>query len=118
MSKVIGAKVSDELYEKIASIGPISDIVKQSVKEYLERHGYGGSKAVNCTVNRDVFENKYQALTRLIDKHLNSLKKVESPICCICNDPIESEPYRAFGDLYYCSRKCWLNADTKSKEER
>ena len=113
MSKVIGAKVSNELYEKIASIGPISDIVKQSVNEYLERHSCNGDNVVNCTVNRDVFENKYQALTRLIDKHLNALNKAESPICCICNNPIENEPYRIFGDLYYCSRKCWLNGDTK-----
>jgi hypothetical protein len=113
VSKVIGAKVTDGMYEKIASIGTISVIVKQAVNEYLERHGCNGDSVVNYTVNRNVFENKYQALTRLIDKHLNALNKAESPICCICNDPVESEPYRIFGDLYYCSRKCWLNGDTK-----
>ena len=74
MSKTIGAKVTDELYEKIASIGPISDIVKRSVNEYLERHGCNDDSVVNYTVNRNVFENKYQALTRLIDKHLEAKK--------------------------------------------
>lgn len=73
MSRTIGAKVSDELYEKIGSLGSISDIVKQSVNEYLERHGCNGDNVVNCTVNRNVFENKYQQLTKLIDKHLERL---------------------------------------------
>jgi len=74
MTKVIGAKVPNELYERIASIGPISDIVKQSVNEYLERHDYNDNKVVNCTVNREIFEDRYQQLTKLIDKHLEGIK--------------------------------------------
>ena len=116
MSKVLGAKVPNELYEKIASLGPISTIVKQAVVEYLERRELIQNNEVNqsdLTVNRKENEDGYKDTKWKVDSILNALKKVESPICCICNNPIENEPYRAFGDLYYCSRKCWLNGDTK-----
>ena len=49
MSKVIGAKVSEELYDQIASIGSISDVIKQAVIEYLERRGCNGNNEVNHT---------------------------------------------------------------------
>ena len=73
MVKVIGAKVSNDLYERIASIGPISDIVKQSVNEYLERHSYNDNRVVNSTVNRECFDCKYKDLCHTIDRHLGGL---------------------------------------------
>ena len=62
MTKVIGAKVPNEMYERIASIGPISDIVKQSVNEYLERRDHIQNNEVNqadLTVNRKENEDGY-----------------------------------------------------------
>lgn len=117
MSKVLTVRIDNELYKYLRSQSiPLRQLVTSALYEYLSKLNDKTETKVYAPytgVNKEIFENKYQALTRLIDKHLNALKKVESPICCICNDPIESEPYRAFGDLYYCSRKCWLNGDTK-----
>lgn len=70
MSKVIGAKVSEELYDQIANVGPISDIVKQAVVEYLERRGCNDNNVVNHTVNRNVFEDRYQTTKHEIDRFL------------------------------------------------
>jgi len=116
MSKVIGAKVSDKLYEKIASLGPISDIVKQSVNEYLGRRKHIQNNEVNqsdLTVNRKENEDKYKDTKWKVNSILNALNGDLPPICCICNDPIEGEPYKTFGELNYCCRNCWLNGDIK-----
>lgn len=116
MSKVIGAKVSNELYERIASIGPISTILKQSVVEYLERRELIQNNEVNqldLTVNRKENKDEYRNTSWKVDSILNALNGDSPPLCCICNDMIEDEPYKTFGSLYYCSRKCWLNGDTK-----
>lgn len=77
MSKVIGAKVSDKLYEKIARLGPISDIIKQSVNEYLERRDHIQNNEVNqsdLTVNRKENENKYHRTVKEVDAFLSSLE--------------------------------------------
>ena len=70
MSKTIGAKVSEELYEQIANVGAISGVVKQAVIEYLERRGCNGNNVVNHTVNRNVFEDRYQTTKREVDRFL------------------------------------------------
>jgi hypothetical protein len=75
VSKTIGAKVPDEMYERIANIGPISDIVKRAVVEYLERRGCNGNSVVNHTVNRNVFEDRYQTTKREVDRFLEQLGK-------------------------------------------
>ena len=36
--------------------------------------------------------------------------------CTICKKTITGDPYKVFGELNYCSRKCWLNTDKNFKE--
>jgi len=45
------------------------------VAEYLERRGCNGSSVVNHTVNRNVFEDKYQNTKREVDAFLERLVK-------------------------------------------
>lgn len=76
MSKVLGAKVPNEMYEKIASLGPISTIVKQDVVEYLERRELIQNNEVNqldLTVNRKENENGYRNTKRKVDQILSHL---------------------------------------------
>ena len=76
MSKVLGAKVPNEMYEKIASLGPISTIVKQAVVEYLERRELIQNNEVNqldLTVNRKENENGYRNTKRKVDQILSHL---------------------------------------------
>jgi len=76
VSKVLGAKVPNEMYEKIASLGPISTIVKQDVVEYLERRELIQNNEVNqldLTVNRKENENGYRNTKRKVDQILSHL---------------------------------------------
>lgn len=69
MSKVLGVKVDDDVYNKIASMGNISDVLRSALDFYLN---YNQNKEVNHTesmVNQSCFNCKYQNLCKLIDKH-------------------------------------------------
>jgi len=56
MTKTIGAKVPDALYERVAEFGCISNIVRKAVEEYLKIH----SKPSLTSVNRKENNNEYQ----------------------------------------------------------
>jgi len=37
--------------------------------------------------------------------------------CVICRKIIEGKPYKTFGELSYCSRKCWLNVEKENEND-
>jgi len=72
MTKVVGVRVDDKLYQKIMEDGrPATEILRQALNEYYSEPSPKNNTIATLTgVNKEIFENKYQALTRLIDKHL------------------------------------------------
>ena len=67
MSKVLGVKVEDELYDRFAALeGSISGNLRIAVEMFLNYHT---DKSLT-TVNRLLFDEKYKELTKLIDEHL------------------------------------------------
>lgn len=74
MSKVIGVRVDDKLYQKIIEDGrPATEILRQALNEYYSKPSpKNNANATFTGVNREVFADRYQMLTRLIDKHLEA----------------------------------------------
>ena len=77
MSKIIAARVSNELYQKIKEDGrPATEILKEVLsKYYSEPSQENSTNALFTGVNKKIFENRYQRLTKLIDKHLGGLNE-------------------------------------------
>ncbi len=74
MSKVIGLRIDEGLYAKLKQYDkPITEIMRQAIDDYLANAETDVNGAFTG-VNKEIFENKYQALTRLIDKHLERLE--------------------------------------------
>ena len=76
MTKVIGFRVPDELYQKIIADGrPTTEILRQALNKYYNEPSPKNSDTATLTgVNKEIFEDRYQMLTRLIDKHLEAEK--------------------------------------------
>jgi hypothetical protein len=76
MSKVISTRIDDNLYERIIRDGrPITEILRQALDKYYSEPSPENNDNVMFTgVNREIFEDRYQQLTRLIDKHLKHLE--------------------------------------------
>lgn len=74
MSKVIAARISNELYQKIIEDGrSITEILRDSLVEYYSEPSQENNDNATFTgVNKEIFENKYQELTKLIDEHLEA----------------------------------------------
>ena len=74
MTKVIGVRVDDKLYQKIIEDGrPATEILRHALNQYYSEPSQENKSNVTLTgVNKEIFENKYQQLTRLIDKHLEA----------------------------------------------
>ena len=72
MTKVIGVRVDDKLYQKIIEDGrPATEILRQALNEYYSEPSQKNSTIATLTgVNKEIFEDRYQQLTKLIDKHL------------------------------------------------
>lgn len=72
MNKVIGAKISDDLYEKINRLGKKSDIVRAALEEYIRNHPeLWSNPKVNegkPVVNRDLNEKEYPYIEMHIDE--------------------------------------------------
>jgi hypothetical protein len=51
MSKVLGAKVSDEVYQRVISLGKSSDVLREMIEFYFNHHPGMPEKAVNQVVN-------------------------------------------------------------------
>ena len=51
MSKVLGAKVSDEVYKKVVSLGKSSDVLREMIEFYFTHHQEMHEKLVNQMVN-------------------------------------------------------------------
>ena len=51
MSKVLGAKVSDELYQRVVSLGKSSDVLREMIEFYFTHHPKMPEKSVNQAVN-------------------------------------------------------------------
>jgi len=76
MTKVIGFRVDEELYQKIMEDGrPTTEILRQALSEYYSKPSQKSITNATLTgVNKEIFEDRYQMLTRLIDKHLEAEK--------------------------------------------
>jgi len=76
MTKVIGVRVDEDLYQKIMSDGrPTTAILRQALNEYYSKPSQKNIDNATLTgVNKEIFEDRYQMLTRLIDKHLEAEK--------------------------------------------
>jgi len=76
MTKVIGVRVDKELYQKIIEDGrPATEILRQALNEYYsEPLPKSMDNATLTGVNKEIFEDRYQQLTKLIDKHLEAEK--------------------------------------------
>ena len=76
MSKIIAARIDNEIYQKIKEDGrPATEILRQALNEYYTKPSpENNDNAMFTGVNREIFEDRYQMLTRLIDKHLEAEK--------------------------------------------
>ena len=71
MTKVLGTKVSDDVYDRFAALeGNISDNLRIAIQMYMDYHD--GKPLTD--VNKQMFDNAYRELTKLIDKHLDRLE--------------------------------------------
>jgi len=75
MSKTIGVRVDDKLYQKIIEDGrPTTEILRQALNKYYSEPLLKNKAIVTLTgVNKEIFEDRYQQLTKLIDKHLEAV---------------------------------------------
>ena len=48
-----------------------SELVEQALRYYLKVHNQKVLTSTETDVNKEIFENKYQELTKKIDEHLN-----------------------------------------------
>jgi len=72
MTKVLGTKVNDSLYDEFAALpGSISTNLRKAVEVYLK---YCHNQSLT-EVNRLLFDEKYKELTNMVDKHLSRLNK-------------------------------------------
>jgi len=68
---VIGARISQELMDRVKETGlSNSEIIIKSLTYYLDCIV---NKKKNH-VNKEIFENKYQSLCKIIDEYLNTKK--------------------------------------------
>ena len=69
--KVLGCKVENSLYNRFEALpGNISDNLRNAIRLYLDYHD--GKPLTD--VNKQMFDNAYRELTKLIDKHLDRLE--------------------------------------------
>ena len=67
MSRVVSGRISNDLYQKIAEDGHShNDIINAALEQYYSN--------MSTDVNKQVFEDKYQRFTKLIDGHLKQLE--------------------------------------------
>jgi hypothetical protein len=73
IAKVVGCKVTDELYNRISELGIISDVLRSSLDFYLKHYHNKEVNHTENTVNQSCFNCKYQNLCELIDKHFEGV---------------------------------------------
>jgi len=76
MTKVIGVRIDERLYQKIIEDSrSTTEILRQALNEYYTKPSpENNDNAMFTGVNKEIFEDRYQMLTRLIDKHLEAEK--------------------------------------------
>ena len=71
MSKVIGARIPDKIYEKIYQLSiSNTEIIKQALEQYLEMNVNTSEKGVNNVL----FEDGYQVIRQKVDQILSHLE--------------------------------------------
>ena len=71
MSKVLGTKVSDEVYERVSSFGNKSKFIRLALSEYFKNHYDELSNKVNHAippVNQKLTNNKYEDIKKQVDR--------------------------------------------------
>ena len=68
--KVIGCRVTQELYDQLCEIGVPSNILRKALELYLNLNKKGCKRDVNTIC----FNCKHQTLCKIIDSHLDAKK--------------------------------------------
>ena len=68
MSKVLGAKVSDKVYQRVVSLGKSSDVLREMIEFYFTHHPGISEKLVNQAVNEKSIADSCQYINCEIEE--------------------------------------------------
>jgi hypothetical protein len=60
--KTLGCKIPDEIYAKVSSLGPKSDVLRSAIEHYLSHHSKIQVNVVNHDAEADRDVEEYQRL--------------------------------------------------------